>query len=415
MIIIHAMNRIAYRPRLIEGRLSASLAEFPVVVVTGARQTGKSTLVQMGAAGTDRTYLTLDDPDILELALREPEALLKRSGPLTLDEVQRAPDLLREVKRNVDVQKIVGGFLITGSANLLLMQRVSESLAGRAVHLVLLPLTRGEQRGNATADRWSQLLDEQPEKWPEILGAGDGERVDWRPLARHGGYPTPALELGTADARRAWFAGYTQTYLERDLRSVAAVSSLPDFRRLMRACCLRLGSLVNQSEIARDIGMPQPTVHRHLGALDVSHQLVRLPAFSVNRTKRLIKSSKLYWSDTGLALYLSGESNPRGAHLENLILGDLLVWKGQQVEVVEISYWRTTTGDEVDFIVESPQRVLPVEVKASARLRRGDSRGVQTFLDEYPDLAPAGVILYTGSQITWVRDRILAVPWWRVL
>ncbi len=120
------------------------------------------------------------------------------------------------------------------------------------------------------------------------------------------------------EARRLWFAGYAQTYLERDLREIVSVSSLPDFRRLMRACCLRLGGLINQSEIARDIGMPQPTVHRHLGALEVSHQLVRLPSYSVNRTKRLIKSPKLYWSDTGLALFLAGEEVPRGPHLENL-------------------------------------------------------------------------------------------------
>jgi len=418
MIIIHRVNdskETAYRPRLLEDQLTRSLSTFPVTVVTGARQTGKSTLVRRGRIGSGRTYLTLDDPAVLERALREPDALLRGAEKLTLDEVQRAPELLLAVKRSVDERKTTGRILLTGSANLLLMHRVSESLAGRAMHLVLPPLTRNEQNGAGHAGLWGALLETPPDRWPDLLQESGRDRADWRPLARHGGYPTPALELGNAGARRMWFAGYTQTYLERDLREIVSVSSLPEFRRLMRACCLRLGGLVNQSEIARDIGMPQPTVHRHLGALEVSHQVVRIPAFSINRTKRLIKAPKLYWSDTGLALFLAGEEAPRGPHLENLVLDDLRSWQSNEVEQVQISYWRTTTREEVDFVLETRDRVLPIEVKASARLRLGDARGLGVFLKEYADQAPAGLILYTGSEITWMRANVLAVPWWRVM
>lgn len=415
MIIIQRVNRFTYHPRLLEGQLERSLSTFPVAVVTGARQTGKSTLVRTGAVGSGRTYITLDDPDVLERALREPDALLRGEEPLTLDEVQRAPELLLAVKRSVDERKTAGRYLLTGSANLLLMQRVSESLAGRAMHLVLTPLTRSEQNGAGRAGLWGELLGTAPDHWPDLLRQSGRERADWRALARHGGYPTPALELENAEERRLWFAGYTQTYLERDLREIVSVASLPDFRRLMRACCLRLGGLVNQSEIARDIGMPQPTVHRHLGALEISHQVVRLPPFSVNRTKRLIKSPKLYWSDTGLALFLAGEEAPRGPHLENLVLSDLLSWQGNEVEAAQVSYWRTTTREEVDFVLETSRRVLPIEVKASARLRLGDARALGIFLAEYADQAPAGLILYTGSQITWMRENVLAVPWWLVI
>lgn len=415
MIIIQRVNRFTYHPRLLEGQLERSLSTFPVAVVTGARQTGKSTLVRTGAVGSGRTYITLDDPDVLERALREPDALLRGEEPLTLDEVQRAPELLLAVKRSVDERKTAGRYLLTGSANLLLMQRVSESLAGRAMHLVLTPLTRSEQNGAGRAGLWGELLETAPDRWPDLLRQSGRERADWRALARHGGYPTPALELENAEERRLWFAGYAQTYLERDLREIVSVSSLPDFRRLMRACCLRLGGLVNQSEIARDIGMPQPTVHRHLGALEISHQVVRLPPFSVNRTKRLIKSPKLYWSDTGLALFLAGEEAPRGPHLENLVLSDLLSWQGNEVEAAQVSYWRTTTREEVDFVLETSHRVLPIEVKASARLRLGDARALGIFLAEYADQAPAGLILYTGSQITWMRENVLAVPWWLVI
>ncbi len=415
MIIIQRVNRFTYHPRLLEEQLERSLSTFPVAVVTGARQTGKSTLVRTGAVGSGRTYITLDDPDVLERALREPEALLRGEEPLTLDEVQRAPELLLAVKRSDDERKTAGRYLLTGSANLLLMQRVSESLAGRAMHLVLTPLTRSEQNGAGRAGLWGELLETAPDRWPDLLRQSGRERADWRALARHGGYPTPALELENAEERRLWFAGYAQTYLERDLREIVSVASLPDFRRLMRACCLRLGGLVNQSEIARDIGMPQPTVHRHLGALEISHQVVRLPPFSVNRTKRLIKSPKLYWSDTGLALFLAGEEAPRGPHLENLVLSDLLSWQGNEVEAAQVSYWRTTTREEVDFVLETSHRVLPIEVKASARLRLGDARALGIFLAEYADQAPAGLILYTGSQITWMRENVLAVPWWLVI
>jgi len=202
---------------------------------------------------------------------------------------------------------------------------------------------------------------------------------DWRALARRGGYPTPAHALATPADRRLWFAGYTQTYLERDLRGLSEVSSLADFRRLMRAVCLRVGNLANQAEIGRDCGLPQPTTHRHLALMETSYQLVRLPAYAVNRTKRLIKAPKVFWSDTGLAMFLAGETEPRGAHLENLVLTDLLVWRASELDAPEILYWRTAVGDEIDFVVEWQGRLLPIEVKSASRPRLADARGLQTF------------------------------------
>ena len=413
MDIIHAMNGFLL-PRLLEAPLGTALCSFPVVVVTGARQTGKSTLVRQVEDG-GRSYLTLDDLEVLERARLAPASLVRDAIRLTLDEVQRSPDLLLAVKQAVDERRTAGRFLLTGSANLLLMRRVSESLAGRAVHLTLWPLTRRERLGLGSAGVWSRLFSTPESEWRDLLVAESAPEEDWRDCARHGGYPTPSVELPGPEERTLWFAGYTRTYLERDLQDLQAVGSLVDFRRLMRMACLRLGNLVNQTEIARDVGLSQPTVHRHFDLLETSYQLVRLPAYAVNRTKRLIKAPKLYWCDTGLALHLAGETEPRGAHLENLVLADLLAWRDSTAEPPDLLYWRTATGDEVDFVLDWQGRLLPVEVKATSRPRLADARSLSTFRAEYPERTRAGLLLHTGSELSWLADGVLAAPWWKVL
>jgi uncharacterized protein len=392
--------------------LGAALDAMAVVVLTGARQTGKSTLARE-IGGDDRLYLTLDDFDVLEQAGDDPDGLVARAPRQTLDEVQRAPALLLAIKRAVDRKRQRGRFLLTGSANLALLDKVSESLAGRASYLSLWPMTRREQLGKGRCGVWQELLDASDAAWPDVLKAHREEPEDWRALATRGGYPTPALEL-TASQRNIWFAGYTQTYLERDVAQISAIANLPDLRRLMRAVCLRIGQLTNQTELARDVALPQATVHRWLNVLEASYQLVRVPAYAVNRTKRRIKTPKVYWSDTGLALHLSG-APPDGPHLENLVLNDLLVWRDSQVKRPEVLYWRTAAGEEVDFVIESNGRLLPIEVKATARPRTGDARHLQSFRVEYGPAARPGLVLHTGTTIEWLAPGVLAAPWWAVL
>jgi predicted AAA+ superfamily ATPase len=411
MDIIHAMKTL---PRLVEPALAERLRVMPAVVVTGARQTGKSTLAAERVRGP-RRYATLDDLDVLDAARRDPEALVGGSGAVTLDEVQRAPELLAAVKRAIDRDRKPGRFLLTGSANLLLMRQVSESLAGRASYLTLWPMTRREQRGAGRAGRWEALLAARDDEWHDLLAAGDAEFEDWRALARRGGFPTPALELDGQAERDIWFDGYVRTYLERDLRDLASISALPDFRRLMRAACLRLGQLVNQTELGRDVALPQATGHRWLNLLETSYLLVRLPAYAVNRTKRLIKAPKLYWGDTGVALHLAGAQEPGGAHLENLVLHDLLAWRDARLERAEIGYWRTASGEEVDFVIEAGGKLLPIEVKAGARVRLADGAHLRSFRKEYGKRARAGLLLHAGSAIEWLAPDVLAAPWWRVL
>lgn len=408
------MNGHAYLHRHAVGLLERALRVSPVVVLMGARQTGKSTLVTSEPFLADqRLYLTLDDLQVRERAVLSPDDLVRSAPRLTLDEVQRQPDLIPAIKRVVDEDRPrrTGRFVLTGSANLLLMRRVSETLAGRATYVKLWPLTRRERLGLGSAGRWGELLATPVGKWFELLADTRTEASDWRTQARLGGYPTPATELTDAEDRRLWFDGYVQTYLERDLQDVAAIDSLIDFRRLMRAACLRLGNLVNQAELARDIGISRPTAHRYLNLLETSFQIVRVEPFSVNRTKRLVKSPKLYWADTGLALHLGGQSEPTGAHLENLVLTDLLTWRDGQIPHPEVLYWRTTSELEVDFVVESGSAVLGIEVKATSRPGVADVRGLRAFRDEYPDLFAGGLLLHTGVETQWLSDRILAVPW----
>ena len=170
-----------------------------------------------------------------------------------------------------------------------------------------------------------------------------------------GGYPFPALNLASEADRAAWFEAYLRTYLERDLRQLAAIENLTGFQRLVRATALRLGGLSNQANLARDAGIPSTTAQRYLDLLEVSYQLLRIESYAVNRDKRLVKQPRLYWSDPGLALHLAGGIEPTGAHLENLIAGDLFAWRESRTHRPNILFWRTSKGAEVDFVIETPR------------------------------------------------------------
>ncbi len=413
MNIIHGVNR---NPPPLPRRLTAVVAEalraFPVVVVTGARQTGKSTLIHELLKTPRREYHSLDDIDVLERAEAEPDALVSAKAPLTFDEIQRSPQLLLAVKRAVDRDRRPGRFLLSGSANLALLGRVSESLAGRAVYLTLHPFTHSERQGKGGTGPWDRIL--------EDPGAFEGEHAPIADLGAEllaGGFPPVVLARDRAQ-HRAWLNGYVRTYLERDLQMLASIHNLVDFRRLMRMAALRTGSLLNQSDLSRDAGLAQPTAHRYFNLLEASYLLHRLPAYAVNRTKRLVKSPKLYFCDSGLAAHLAGIETPadleastlKGPLLESLVLSDLLAWRETAAPGAEILYWRSVPGDEVDFVIERGSKVFPIEVKMTARPRPGDFRGLRVFLDEYGKAAPHAVLLHTGRKAERLADRIWAIP-----
>jgi uncharacterized protein len=390
-----------------------------VVIVTGPRQAGKSTFVEHHRALKGRPYVSLDDPSVLRRARENPVAFVRSESRMTIDEVQREPDLILAIKSVVDRQKQRGQFVLTGSANLLMMKRVGDSLAGRAYYLRLWPMTRREQMGLGNTGAWGRFFDEDVSRWLDVVRSDEAPPASWSEHCMRGGFPEISVNADLSAGDRAiWFDGYITTYLERDLRDLAAVADLADFQRMMQAAALRIGNLLNQSELGRDVKLPAMTVHRYLNLLETSYQIVRLEPYAVNRTKRLIKTPKLYWNDPGLALHLGNggtDEEPSGAHFENLVLCDLLAWRDTQVPRAAVTYWRTASGYEVDFVLERGRQLIGLEVKSGAHPSKRDVQGIQAFLGEHPRQARGALVLHGGEESYWMDEKILAVPWWKVM
>jgi predicted AAA+ superfamily ATPase len=404
---------VQYRKRWITPQLQDAITDHPVVILTGARQVGKSTLLLNAQPFRDWRFYTMDDLDVLRQADRDPEALWAGADRIVLDEVQKAPNLLPAVKMAVDKNPSRYRFILSGSANLLLMSQVSESLAGRAVYLILDPMTIGEAEEREIPNTLSWALSAE---WPneDVLPNAPPDPTS---LLLRGLMPA-LLAFSSPQSWIRWWEGYVTTYLERDLRQVSQVDALLDFRRVMELAALRSGQLLNQSEIARDAGMSQPTVHRYLNILETTHLFERLPAYLASHTTRLLKSPKAYWNDSGLATFLSGyydmeslqSAREYGAYFETMIYHHLRVLTRLMIPSGKLCFWRRRDGVEVDFVVEHGRRVLGIEVKRAGKATFRDVAGLETFLDEHPR-ASGGLILYGGTEIRRMGDNILAVPW----
>jgi uncharacterized protein len=408
------MDRI--KPRWFSSNIQSALRVMPVTVLTGARQTGKTTLTK--AVEPDRTYFTLDDVGILGQTERNPDSLLA-TRPVILDEVQRAPQILLAVKRAVDTGRRAGDFLLTGSANLLLMKQVAETLAGRAIYLDLPPFcpTEWQERKGALSplDRlFAQDFDWR--EWPDEPG-------DWTRWLLRGGFP-PALEINSEADRGLWFAAYVQTYLERDLRQLSAISSLPDFQRLMMLAAQRTGKLLNQADLARDAALSHPTAHRYLNLLETGCMITRLRPLATNPTAALVKAPKLLWTDCGLAAWLAGirssaEVTTRmdsGFWLEQTLFQTLETWRSLDPQQRKLHFWRNRSGHEVDFVLEEAGKFVALEIKASSQVTVSDATGIRAFREDLkckPSLV-RGVVLHSGKARP-LEDGVLALPWgWMV-
>jgi hypothetical protein len=357
--------------RLSEAVLRTALAQFPVVVLTGARQTGKTTLVRWLLP--DASYISLDNPaDGAEARLAPAAFLASRPEPLILDEVQYEPGIFRHLKLTVDRDRRPGRFLLTSSQNFQLMAGATESLAGRGAVFTLPPLSASEVLTSASREGMDAFL--WRSGFPEL----------WR---------QPDLD------RDIWLGSYVATYLERDVRQVLNVGDLRDFDRLLRAAALRAGQLLSYADLARDVGIAPNTARRWLSVLEASQQVFLLEPYHRHRTKRLIKAPKLYFADTGLLCFLLGFRYPAdlashalwGAVWENFVVSEVRKRMQATIHPPALWFWRTAHGDEVDLlIVIAPETFVAIECKTAEQVNSRATRGVVKLAAEYgPEAVPA--------------------------
>lgn len=379
----------------------------PVVVLSGMRQTGKSTLLERLPELSKRRYISFDDLNSLEAARLNPQGILTGKEPVTIDEAQKFPEILSVIKREVDKNRKPGRFILSGSANFLLLKNIAESLAGRAVYLTLYPFNRREILGLTKAKPALAYFIEKgifPERKFKPL---TGEEIIT------GGMPTVCL--GQVKQPNVWFRGYEQTYLERDIRSLSQVADLISFRHLLQLVSLRNAKVLNISELARDAKLTVMTTTRYLSLMEASFVLFRLYPYLGNRSSRLIKSPKIYISDTGLAAYLSGVTKTdvheplRGALLENYVLQNLQSIISTHLPEARLGYWNIQGRFEVDFILEIGRQTVAIEVKYGSRIGQSDLTGLNAYLGSAKNCL-GGILTYNGTEIIKLKNRIWAVP-----
>ncbi len=394
----------------------AALRDAPVVLLQGARQTGKSTLARWIAEHRHKAvYYTLDDAALLSAATRDPDAFLRAtSGPIVVDEVQLAPDLFRAIKIEVDRRRTPGRFLFTGSANVLMLPKLSESLAGRMQILTLWPFSEDEL-GGTRADFVDRIFETDD---LSAFAAGEVPRSELLARMVAGGYPEVALQLDP-DGRAAWFGAYITTILQRDVRQMADIAGLTELPRLLALLAAQSGGLLNMAELARDAAMSQATIKRYLALLQATHLYQPLSAWAGNVRKRLIKAPKVYLNDTGLLAYHLGIDQESlatpgadvGRMLEAFVCQELrkqVTWSRAQPALY---YYRTAGNREVDFVLQRRNgQLVGIEVKAAVKLSSDDVKGIVDLAATAGKRFHAGVILYQGSAVVPFGERLWALP-----
>lgn len=393
----------------------AALKDTPVILLIGARQSGKSTLATWVATEKHPArYLTLDNASVLTSAQADPTGFVGGlEGPVVLDEVQRVPELFLAIKASVDRDRRPGRFLLTGSANVLLLPRLSESLAGRMEILTLWPLSQGEIEGvregfiDAVFARTLPALATQTEGWSGLV----------RRMLR-GGYPE-VLARDTTDRRRAWFGSYVTTILDRDVRDISGIEGLTAMPALLTLLATRSTALLNYADLSRGLGMPQSTLKRYMALLETTFLVQTVRAWHSNLGKRLLKTPKAVLTDSGLMAHLLSLSHERlaerrdlaGPLVETFVLMELrkqATWSERQPHIL---HFRTQAGQEVDIVLEDPGgKIVGIEVKASATIGPEDFKGLRALSQIAGKRFHRGIVLYDGAESLPFGPGLQAMP-----
>ena len=405
------MNLPSLYPRRIQQRLAEALLDTPVVLLAGPRQAGKTTLVRQIAAKGLR-YLTLDEELTLLSAREDPVGMIRSLDRAVIDEIQRAPQLLLAIKKSVDEDRRPGRFLLTGSANLMALPLIADSLAGRMETLTLLPLSQTEIEGCSA-------------NWIDQAFAGHLLRADTPALGAElvervlrGGYPE-AVSRVSAKRRVTWARQYTDALIQRDVRDVAGIDKLEQLPRFLQALAQTAGQMCNYSQLAGQVGLDGKTAARYAGVFETMYLLKRVDVWARNRLSRIVKTPKLQFIDAGLLAVLVNLSfeevrkdRTRFGHvLETFVFGELLKHATSAEGDYQLLYYRDADKVEVDIVIENAAgQLVGVEVKASATVKASDLRGLRKLAALAGDQFKMGVLLYDGAETLPLGDGIWAAP-----
>ena len=406
------MNMDALYPRQIEPRIEEALLDTPVVLLVGPRQAGKTTLVRQIAAQRGMRYMTMDDELMLLAAREDPVGLIRDIDRVVIDEIQRAPQLLLAIKKSVDEDRRPGRFLLTGSANLLALPTVADSLAGRMETLALLPLSQSELAGRASnwidsAFAGRVLTSDQPAVGNDLV-----ERV------LRGGYPE-AISRGSFKRRVTWARQYIDAIIQQDVRDVAGIDKLDQLPRFLRAVAQTAGQMCNYAQLGGQVGIDGKTAARYMGVFEQMYLLKRSEVWARNRLKRVVKTPKLQFIDSGLLAALldltpekiASDRTRFGNVLETFVFGELLKYTTTAGGDDRLLYYRDAEKFEVDVVIENAaEQLVGVKVKASATVQESDFRGLRKLANIAGDKFVMGVLLYDGVDAIPLGDKLWAVP-----